>query len=99
VPHEWIDAPKQVLGRDAVLKIEEIKELVLIPVLPTHHDQASAAANRQQTESLVAKNHEGFFNIIGQSRSFGDVGFDVRFARKRSDESLRQIDHLDPLFP
>jgi hypothetical protein len=64
VPHEWIDAPKQVVGRDAVLKIEEIKELVLIPVLPTHHDQVSAAANRQQTESLVAKNHEGFFNII-----------------------------------
>jgi len=68
VPHEWIDAPKQVAGRDAVLKIEEIKELVLIPVLPTHHDQASAAANRQQTESLVAKNHEGFFNIIGHDR-------------------------------
>jgi hypothetical protein len=74
VPHEWIDAPKQVAGRDAVLKIEEIKELVLIPVLPTHHDKASAAANRQQTESLVAKNHEGFFNIIGQIRSFGDAG-------------------------
>jgi hypothetical protein len=70
VPHEWIDAPKQVAGRDAVLKIEEIKELVLIPVLPTHHDKASAAANRQQTESLVAKNHEGFFNIIGQTRSW-----------------------------
>jgi hypothetical protein len=69
VPHEWIDAPKQVAGRDAVLKIEEIKELVLISVLPTHHDQASAAANRQQTESLVAKNHEGFFNIIDPKRT------------------------------
>jgi len=69
VPHEWIDASKQVAGRDAVLKMEEIKELVLIPVLPTHHDQASAAANRQQTESLVAKNHEGFFNIIDPVRT------------------------------
>jgi hypothetical protein len=77
VPHEWIDAPKQVAGRDAVLKIEEIKELVLIPVLPTHHDKASAAANRQQTESLVAKNHEGFFNIIDPKRSMVPLASEV----------------------
>jgi len=68
VPHEWIDAPKQVAGRESVLKIEEIKELALIRVLPTHHDEASVAGNRQQTESLVAENHEGFFDIIGQNR-------------------------------
>jgi hypothetical protein len=82
VPHEWIDAPKQVAGRDAVLKIEEIKELVLIPVLPTHHDKASAAANRQQTESLVAKNHEGFFNIIGQKLKGSRRAYSVRITPK-----------------
>jgi hypothetical protein len=71
VPHEWIDAPKQMAGGDAVLKIEEIKELALIPLLPTHHDEASVAANRQQTESLFAQNHEGFFNTIDPLRTSG----------------------------
>jgi hypothetical protein len=63
--HDRIDPAQQMARRDAPLEVEQVKQLALIARLDPSW-QISAADCIKQTESLFAKNHELFFNNIGQ---------------------------------
>src|SRR5438132_8744935 len=67
--HDRINPPQQMARRDAPFKVEQVKQLALIARLSTQHGKPPPAECRQPTESLFVKNHEPFFNAIGQSRT------------------------------
>jgi putative ABC transport system substrate-binding protein len=60
--------------RNALFQVEQIEQLALIAPLPAHHDPPPVVDRIRQTESRVARNHAPFFNSIGHTRPFSDVG-------------------------
>jgi hypothetical protein len=55
-------------------EVEKVEQLALIDRLATHHDRPPIAESFRKTESRFVDINEAFFNRIGQTRSFGDVG-------------------------
>jgi len=61
-------------SRNALFEVEQVEKLALIARLPTHHGKPPPLIASSQTESLFADEREPFFNAIGQTRPWGDVG-------------------------
>src|ERR1700681_2484233 len=85
--HRRIDAAQKMARRNATFEVEQIEQLALIDLLPTHHDPPPSlkpSSRRNHDSPMIASD---FFNAIGQNRkrrvhrSTGDVVPDFeRFA-------------------
>src|SRR5262249_44177815 len=67
--YDRIDPAQQMIWRNAIFEVEQIKKLSLIVRLPTHHDPPPPLnESNSSRESCPPTNHEPFFDSIGHSR-------------------------------
>src|SRR5262249_20041406 len=75
--HHRIDAANKMARRNATFEVEEIEQLALIDLLPTHHDPPPPprTSGRRNHDSHITT--RDFFNSIDPKRTIGCQG---RFA-------------------
>src|SRR5262249_33267019 len=79
--HHRIDAANKMARRNATFEVEEIEQLALIDLLPTHHDPPPPprTSGRRNHDSHITT--RDFFNSIGQKRKGSCRAILVRFHR------------------
>jgi hypothetical protein len=64
--HKHVDPSQKMVLRNAIIEAELVKQLALVPPLPTHHRPVLRRRSPQQTESPFAPSLNAFIDSIGQ---------------------------------
>src|SRR5215475_2854678 len=79
--HYRIDAAKKMVPRNTTFEVEEIEQLALIDILPTHHDPPPLPRTSGRRNHDSSTTTSDFFNNIGQKRRSQQRSRCVRFAQ------------------